>query len=105
MAQSEKLKSTKRFGTRYGRTLKVRLDKIEAISKQKHKCPYCLKAGVKRVSLGIWHCKKWNSKFSGKAFTLSDVVSSAKVSPVATESKDKISLQDENVGINSEETQ
>jgi large subunit ribosomal protein L37Ae len=68
MAKS-KLGPTKRFGARYGRTVKHKVAKIERIMKQKHACPYCSKQQVKRKSAGIWHCKKCNSTFTGRAYT------------------------------------
>jgi len=67
---TSKLGSAKRFGARYGRRLKHKFAKIEKIQKQKHKCPYCSYNGVKRVSVGIWHCKKCDSKFTGKAYSV-----------------------------------
>ena len=63
--------STKRFGARYGRTIKEKYAKIETEQRKLHKCPYCSKIKVKRESAGIWHCKKCNSTFTGKAYTLS----------------------------------
>jgi len=60
---------TKRFGPRYGRRTKHKFAKIEIEQHKKHKCPYCNKDGVKRVSAGIWECKKCNQKFTGKAYT------------------------------------
>ncbi len=67
----QKLGSVKRFGPRYGRTVKHKLAKIEKVIKGKHKCPYCHAEKVKRLSLGIWQCKKCNAKFTGKAYSVS----------------------------------
>ena len=67
----KKLKSVKRFGPRYGTTIKLRLAKVEQEQKKLHKCPYCNAKKVKRLSLGIWQCKKCKSKFTGKAYTIS----------------------------------
>ena len=64
------LGSAKRFGARYGRTTKLRFAEIEREQRRLHKCPYCHKMKVKRVSAGIWLCKKCSSKFTGKAFTV-----------------------------------
>ncbi len=61
--------SYKRFGARYGPTLKKRFAKIEALQRGKHKCPYCNKTAVKRVAVGIWHCRKCTATFAGKAYT------------------------------------
>ena len=62
--------SVKRFGIRYGRTTKMRFGEIEKEQRRFHKCPYCNKMKVKRLSYGIWHCTKCKEKFTGKAFTL-----------------------------------
>ncbi len=67
----KKLKSVKRFGPRYGLTIRLRLAKVEAEQKKLHKCPYCNANRVKRLSLGIWQCKKCKAKFTGKAYTIS----------------------------------
>lgn len=70
--EKKSLGPVKRFGVRYGRTLKHKLAKIEVLQKAKQKCPYCLKTGrqVKRLSAGIYLCKKCNTKFTGGAYTL-----------------------------------
>ena len=67
----EKLKSIRRFGSRYGRTPKKRFGKIEEIQRSLHKCPFCRNIQVKRLSVGIWQCKKCEMKFTGKAYTIS----------------------------------
>ncbi len=66
-----KLGSIKRFGARYGRTVKLKLAKIEKEQRKKHKCPYCSGLGVKRLAAGIWHCRKCDAKFTGRAYTIS----------------------------------
>lgn len=63
-------KSIKRFGSRYGRRVRLRYGKVEKQQRATYKCPYCGFKKVKRVSVGIWHCKKCDSKFTGKAFTI-----------------------------------
>ena len=68
--------SVRRLGSRYGRTVRFKLGKIEAEQRKKHKCPYCNYKQVKRVSVGIWRCKKCKSTFTNKAYTV------GKVSPV-----------------------
>jgi len=65
------LTGIRRFGTRYGRTLKLKFAKIEAEQRKKHKCPYCNALKVKRVAVGIWNCGKCGTKFTGKAYTIS----------------------------------
>ena len=65
----EKLKSTKRFGVRYGLKPRRRLDEIEKGYRGKlHKCSVCAEVKVKRVSAGIWKCQKCGHKFAGGAY-------------------------------------
>lgn len=73
MALEKKYGSVKRFGARYGASLKEKFAKIEKEQRKKHDCPYCRKPQVKRVALGIWQCKKCGSKFSGKAYTIGKI--------------------------------
>ena len=70
VAKEKSYGSVKRFGARYGRTVKYKLSKIEAELKKKHKCPYCHSLAAKRVAAGIWRCKKCKSKFTGKAYSI-----------------------------------
>jgi large subunit ribosomal protein L37Ae len=62
--------STKRFGSRYGRRIRNKVDAIETAQKAKYKCPYCHKVAAKRVAVGIWSCPKCSSTFTGKAYSL-----------------------------------
>ncbi|MBW2996365.1 50S ribosomal protein L37ae [Candidatus Woesearchaeota archaeon] len=70
MAEKKKLGSVKRFGARYGRRVKHKLAEIEAVQRGKHICPYCRAQRVKRVAAGIWECRKCESKFTGKAYSV-----------------------------------
>ena len=79
MAETQKLGSIKRFGARYGRTVKHNFAKIEQEQRKLHKCPYCNKIAVKRLAAGIWHCKKCGAKFTGKAYTIKGSASQKEV--------------------------
>ena len=68
MAKATKYGSTKRFGVRYGRTVKEKFGALEKQQKASYKCPKCHKPKVKRVNTGIWQCTKCNYKFAGKAY-------------------------------------
>ena len=72
---AETIKSTKRFGPRYGRKLKERFGKLEELQRKKHICPYCKAQKVKRVALGIWNCRKCDAQFTGKAYTIGEIKS------------------------------
>ncbi|MBT3720630.1 50S ribosomal protein L37ae [archaeon] len=61
-------KSTRRFGARYGRRVRLKYGLIERDQRAKYKCPYCSAVKVKRISVGIWECKKCQVKFTGKAY-------------------------------------
>ena len=63
--------SVKRFGSRYGRTLKHKIGKIEQLQKKEYACPVCHYKKVKRLTNGIWQCEKCNAKFTSKAYTVS----------------------------------
>ncbi|MBD3313351.1 50S ribosomal protein L37ae [Candidatus Woesearchaeota archaeon] len=71
MAIQKKIASTKRFGVRYGRTVKHKFGALEASQRKKYKCPYCSKPSLKRLAVGIWYCVKCNSKIAGKAYAVS----------------------------------
>jgi large subunit ribosomal protein L37Ae len=74
MAETKKLGSVKRFGARYGRKVKLKLAKIEAVQRGKHRCPYCHAINVKRLSAGIWNCRKCGAKFTGKAYSIKKTI-------------------------------
>lgn len=61
-------KGVKRYGTRYGRTIKRKLGKIEAQQKADYACPQCAYKAVKRLAAGIWMCKKCDAKFTSRAY-------------------------------------
>lgn len=62
--------SVKRFGPRYGRTLKQKAGNIEAMQKKEYSCPKCHYAKVEQTTTGIWECGKCGAKFTGKAYTV-----------------------------------
>jgi large subunit ribosomal protein L37Ae len=68
--KSKKTKSTGRYGARYGRSVRTKTANIESKQRIKQKCPYCGKPGVKRLSKGIWHCKKCDKKFASDTYFL-----------------------------------
>ncbi|MGM5480625.1 MAG: 50S ribosomal protein L37ae [Nanobdellota archaeon] len=73
MARNPKAKSVKRFGTRYGKTVKDKFGLIESQQHEKYECPSCSRKQVVRLSKGIWECKKCGDKFTSKAFTVRKV--------------------------------
>ena len=66
--KTKKAKSAGRFGARYGKKVRSKLVEVEVKQRVRQKCPYCGKAGVKRLSKGIWHCEKCGKKFASLTF-------------------------------------
>ncbi len=62
--------SSKRFGVRYGRRLRLKYEAVETEQKTKYQCPYCHKIAVKRIAAGIWNCPKCSAVFTGKAYSI-----------------------------------
>lgn len=70
---TSKLKKTKaagRFGARYGKKVRAKLSKVESKQRKKQACIFCGKLGVKRLSKGIWYCKKCNKKFASDTYSI-----------------------------------
>ncbi len=66
--------STRRFGARYGATIRKRVEKIERKKKRKYPCPNCRKRTLRWVAVGLWECKNCGFKMAGAAFEpISDV--------------------------------
>ncbi|MFQ6056448.1 MAG: 50S ribosomal protein L37ae [Methanosarcinales archaeon] len=57
-----------RYGPRYGKMIRARVSKIEVEQRKRHLCPRCNMPYVKRVSCGIWRCKKCGLKFASLAY-------------------------------------
>jgi large subunit ribosomal protein L37Ae len=75
MAKKGKLKakgritgSSGRYGPRYGRFIRKRVNEIEKISRARHICPRCDCQKVARKGTGIWECSKCGFKFAGGAY-------------------------------------
>jgi large subunit ribosomal protein L37Ae len=69
MVRAKKLGPVARLGVRYGGTVRRRLAEIEIEMKKPHKCPTCGANAVKKVSVGLWGCRKCGYTFTGGAYT------------------------------------
>ena len=67
-AKGEVTGSSGRFGCRYGRFVRKRVNDIEKISHALHRCPKCDMESVARKGTGIWECRKCGYKFAGGAY-------------------------------------
>ncbi|MGC8516271.1 MAG: 50S ribosomal protein L37ae [Candidatus Acidifodinimicrobium sp.] len=56
---------------RYGATTRKNLDEIRALRTKKYKCPRCKGFSMRRVSAGIWECKRCGLKIASDAYSLS----------------------------------
>ncbi len=68
MVHTKKVGYSGRYGVRYGAKIREKIVAIQTVRKGSYVCPTCSKAGVTRVSAGIWLCKRCGQKFAGKAY-------------------------------------
>ncbi|MCK4808517.1 MAG: 50S ribosomal protein L37ae [Candidatus Aenigmarchaeota archaeon] len=66
---TKKVKSAGRYGIRYGKKIRDKTAAVESNSRAVHKCPSCLKKGLKRQAAGIWQCRICNLKLAGGAYS------------------------------------
>ena len=67
--RTKKVGPTRGLGARYGATVRKRYIKVFTEMKKPHNCPQCGFSRVKRVSVGVWECRKCGFTFSGGAYT------------------------------------
>jgi len=68
-ASTKKAGSAGRFGARYGGLARKKVATIERVQRAKHECPSCGADKVRRVSTGVWACRKCDHTFAGGAYT------------------------------------
>jgi len=66
--RTKKVGPAGRFQSRYGVRARSRLRNVELAQRKKHVCPNCKHTAVKRVSTGIYSCKKCGVKFAGGSY-------------------------------------
>ena len=69
MPKTKKVKAAGRFGARYGRSVRRKIAEIESIQRKKQTCLFC-NGVAKRLSKGIWQCKKCKKKFASHTYHL-----------------------------------
>ena len=69
MGRTKKVGPTRGLGVRYGSTVRKRYSKVVTEMKKPHRCPQCGFPRVKRVSVGVWGCRKCGFTFTGGAYT------------------------------------
>jgi large subunit ribosomal protein L37Ae len=61
--------SAGRFGARYGRVARRRVDQIEDEMNDDHTCPECGEKRVDRQGTGVWECDACGYTYTGGAYT------------------------------------
>jgi large subunit ribosomal protein L37Ae len=69
MVRKKKVGPTARFGARYGTAPRKHVAEIEVEMKKLHECPKCESKSVKRLSVGVWVCRRCGYTFTGGAYT------------------------------------
>ena len=69
MVKTRKVKAAGRYGARYGRSVRTKITEIENLQRKKQDCLFC-NGVAKRLSKGIWQCKKCNKKFASHTYYL-----------------------------------
>lgn len=70
--RTKKVKSFGRFHAGYGTKVRSRIIKVEKLQRKKQVCIFCKKKTAKRISKGLWQCKKCGKKFASHAYYLSN---------------------------------
>ncbi|MDD2678895.1 MAG: 50S ribosomal protein L37ae [Candidatus Nanoarchaeia archaeon] len=67
---TKRVGSTGRFGARYGSKIRKNVLSIEIAKNKKQVCPSCKTGSLKRLSKGVFVCKKCKAKVAGKAYVV-----------------------------------
>ncbi len=65
---TKKVGSAGKFGPRYGMKLRKKWLEVDKKQRRLHECPSCQRRAVKRISTGIWRCRKCGTTFIGGAY-------------------------------------
>lgn len=68
MGKTKKVGPSRGLGARYGSTVRKRYVRVTAGLKKAHRCTQCGFVRVKRVSVGVWKCRKCGHTFAGGAY-------------------------------------
>jgi len=69
MGRTYKVGPSGSFGARYGTVARKRYSTIITSLRSAHECPQCHISAVKRLSVGVWLCRRCGYKFAGGAYT------------------------------------
>ena len=103
MPKTKKVGPTRGLGVRYGSTVRKRYIKVITELRKPHRCSQCGFVRVKRVSVGIWKCRKCAYTFAGGAYTpttkLGVVARRAAKGAVAEETAKPVATTDSTVDV------
>jgi len=68
MKKTKKVKSSGRFGSRYGVGIRKRITKVEERQNTVATCPFCKFKRIQRKAAGLFKCKKCGATFTGGAY-------------------------------------
>jgi len=66
--RTKKVGTSGKYGPRYGVKIRRSLGKIDSMKARRYTCPRCEHKAVRKVSTGIWECRKCGYKFAGGAY-------------------------------------
>lgn len=66
--RTKKVGTAGRWGPRYGVRIRRRVQDVEATLRKKHACPSCGVVAVRRISSGVWGCRRCGTTFAGGAY-------------------------------------
>ena len=69
--RTAKVGITGKYGTRYGQKLRKQVKSFEILQRTRYVCPFCGKAAVRRMSVGIWRCQACRRVVAGGAWEYS----------------------------------
>jgi large subunit ribosomal protein L37Ae len=58
-----------KYGPRYGVKVRKQIRTVEEEKVKSHTCPRCKHRSVKRISTGIWRCRRCDLVFAGGAYS------------------------------------
>mmetsp|Transcript_33532 Transcript_33532/g.39046 ORF Transcript_33532/g.39046 Transcript_33532/m.39046 type:complete len:97 (+) Transcript_33532:16-306(+) len=68
--RTQKVGIVRKYGTRYGASLRKIIKKFEVQQHSRYFCPFCGKTSVRRQAVGIWRCNGCAKVVAGGAWQL-----------------------------------
>merc|ERR1712070_1352989 len=92
--RTKKVGIARKYGVRYGSSLRKLMKKFETMQRQRYVCPFCGKATVRKVSVGIWRCRACKKIMAGGAWSLTTSVAvTARITMARLKKKQEVNEQ------------